>query len=200
MTRTGRRPGNPGTREAILTAARDAFSRQGYAGASVRRIAAAAGVDPALVHHYFGTKDELFTAALELPFTPAKVLPQVIAGDPDGIGERLLRTFLGIWDGPGGQQGLAALRTMLARDAEVGLFREFLISQVLRRAVEEYGLPDAAVRVPLAASQLIGVVLVRYVLRLEPLAGASVDWIVATVGPTIQRYLTGELPAPGPAD
>jgi AcrR family transcriptional regulator len=194
VARTGRRPGNPGTREAILAAAREAFARHGYAGASVRRIAAAAGVDPALVHHYFGTKDDLFAAALELPFSPAKVLPEVLAGDRDGIGERLLRVFLGIWDGPAGQRALAALRATLASEADAGLFREFVISQVLRRAAAEYAISDAARRIPLAASQLIGLVIGRYVLRIEPLAGATVDWLAATVGPTIQRYLTGDLP------
>ncbi|HEY3505836.1 MAG TPA: TetR family transcriptional regulator [Actinocatenispora sp.] len=194
MARTGRRPGNPDTREAILAAARDAFARQGYAGASVRRIAAAAGVDPALVHHYFGTKGDLFAAALKLPFSPDRLLPEVLSGDRDGIGERVVRAFLGIWDGPAGPQALAALRAVLASDADAGLLREFLISQLLRRAADEYALSDAATRIPLAASHLIGIVLARHVLRIEPLAGASVDWLAATVGPTIQRYLTGDLP------
>src|SRR3982751_1808342 len=90
MARTGRRPGNQDTREAILASARQAFAERGFDGASIRHIATGAGVDPALVHHYFGAKDQLFLAALQVPVDPGTLLPQALAGDPDTVGERLL--------------------------------------------------------------------------------------------------------------
>src|SRR5258706_15310717 len=100
MARTGRRPGNQDTREAILAAARRAFSERGFDGASIRAIATSAGVDPALVHHYFGSKDQLFVATMQLPIDPSQFLPKVFEGGIDGVGERLVRTFLQLWDSP----------------------------------------------------------------------------------------------------
>ena len=98
VARTGRRPGHQDTREAILAAAREAFAERGFDGASIRLIAAGAGVDPALVHHYFGTKDQLFLDAMQAPIDPAQIIPQALAGGVDGVGERLVRTLLGVWD------------------------------------------------------------------------------------------------------
>ncbi len=195
MARTGRRRGKPDTRAVILHAARDAFADRGFDGASIRQIAAAADVDPALVHHYFGTKDDLFLAAMEIPIDPAKLLPEVLAGDRDTVGPRLVAMFVGVWDGPAGTPALAMVRTMLHHEWGARLVREFVIAQILRRVVSEYDIPDAEVRVPLVASQLFGLVMARYLVRLEPLASAPAPWIVATVGPTIQRYLTADLPA-----
>src|SRR5436190_21555417 len=106
MVRTGRRPGNQDTREAILTAARDAFAERGFDGASIRAIATTAGVDPALVHHYFGNKDQLFLAAIEAPINPAELLERVAAGDPSDVGERLVHTFLSVWDSPAGSAAI----------------------------------------------------------------------------------------------
>jgi len=100
MARTGRRPGESGTQQAILDAARAAFTETGYDGATMRGIARAAGVDPALVHHYFGTKEDLFVAAMQLPFDPAVIIPALLAPGIDGLGERILRLFLSIWDSP----------------------------------------------------------------------------------------------------
>src|SRR5256885_14286274 len=100
MARTGRRPGNQDTREAIVEAARKAFAERGYDRASIRAIATSAGVDPALVHHYFGTKDELFLATVNAPIDPATILPAVLAGDRDELPERLVRTFVSVWDHP----------------------------------------------------------------------------------------------------
>src|ERR687890_2439282 len=98
--RRGRRPGAPDTRATILDAARTAFAQKGFAGTTIRAVATAAGVDAALVHHYFGTKDDLFLAALELPVDPRVALAPAIAAGPDGAGERMLRVFLSVWDDP----------------------------------------------------------------------------------------------------
>ncbi|MEV5819474.1 TetR family transcriptional regulator [Micromonospora harpali] len=193
--RTGRRPGNPGTREAILDAARAAFAERGFDAASIRSIAAAAGVDPALVHHYFGGKDQLFLAAMGAPLDPGELLPRVLAGDPDGVGERLVRTFLGVWDSPAGTAAVALLRSAVSNEWTARLLREFLVTQVLRRVLHHLDVDPAELplRGSLVASQLVGLALMRYVVRLEPVASAPPETLVAAVGPTVQRYLRGGL-------
>ncbi|MFI7605173.1 TetR family transcriptional regulator [Micromonospora sp. NPDC049366] len=193
--RTGRRPGNPDTREAILDAARAAFAERGFDAASIRAIAAAAGVDPALVHHYFGSKDQLFLAAMQAPVDPRELIPKVLAGDRDGLGERLVRMFLGVWDSPAGTAGVALLRSAVSNEWTARLLREFLTTQVLRRVLDHLDVAPAEVplRGSLVASQLIGLAMMRHVIRLEPIASASPETLAATVGPTVQRYLTGDL-------
>ena len=201
MRPTGRRPGNPDTREAVLAAARAAFAERGYDGATIRGIATAAGVDPALVHHYFGNKDKLFLAAVEAPADPAEFLPEVFADGPDALGENVLRLFLRLWDGPIRPTGLALIRSAVGNEWTARLLREFLVSQVMRRVVATLDLSPAEreARGALVASQLVGLVMTRYVLKIEPVASAAGESLVAAYAPTIQRYLTGEveLPVPG---
>ncbi|MBO4206056.1 TetR/AcrR family transcriptional regulator [Micromonospora echinofusca] len=198
--RTGRRAGKPDTRESILAAARTVFAERGFDGASIRAIAAGAGVDPALVHHYFGTKDQLFLAAMNSPVDPRELLPQVLDGDPGEVGTRLVRTFLGIWDSPAGSAAVALLRSGLTNEWTARLLREFLTTQVIRRVLQHLDLDpvEAPLRGSLVASQMIGLAMMRYVIRLEPVASVPAETLVGTVGPTVQRYLTGDLPA-GPA-
>ncbi|SCL18618.1 DNA-binding transcriptional regulator, AcrR family [Micromonospora pallida] len=193
--RTGRRPGNPDTREAILSAARTAFAERGFDAASIRAIASAAGVDPALVHHYFGSKDKLFLAAMNAPVDPGRLLPGVLDGDPERIGERLVRMFLGVWDSPAGVAGVALLRSAVTTEWTARLLREFLVTQVLRRVLQHLGAAPAELplRGSLAATQMAGLVLMRYVIKLEPLASTPPETLVTAVGPAVQRYLTGPL-------
>ncbi|MEW2377798.1 TetR family transcriptional regulator [Micromonospora sp. NPDC047812] len=193
--RTGRRPGNPDTRQAILDAARAAFAERGFDRASIRAVAAAARVDPALVHHYFGSKDRLFLAAMHAPADPAELLPRVLAGDRAGLGERLVRAFLGVWDSPAGTAGVALLRSAVSNEWTARLLREFLVTQVLRRVLDQLDVDPAELplRGSLVASQLIGLAMMRHVVRLEPVASAAPETLVAAVGPTVQRYLTGDL-------
>ena len=195
--RTGRRPGNPDTREVILGAARSVFADRGYDKASIRAIASAAEVDPALVHHYFGTKEQLFLAAMQSPIDPGQLLPEVLAAGVDGAGERLIRTILRVWDGPAGKAGVALIRSALTNDWTARLFREFISTQVLRRAMTELAIDpaEAPLRSSLIASQIGGMIMMRYVIRLEPIASAPPETIVASIGPTLQRYLVGDLPS-----
>ncbi|MEU8423603.1 TetR family transcriptional regulator [Micromonospora sp. NPDC048835] len=194
--RTGRRPGNPGTREAILDAARTAFADRGFDAASIRAIAGTAQVDPALVHHYFGSKDQLFLAAMNFPVDPGQLVPKVLAGDRDGAGERMVRVFLGVWDSPTGSAAQALLRSAVSNEWTARLLREFVTTQVLRRVLENLDVDpvELPLRGSLVATQMIGLAMMRHVVRLEPVASADPETLVAAIGPTIQRYLTAPLP------
>ena len=186
----GRPAGGGDRRTSILDAARGEFAAKGYVGTSVRGIARGAAVDPALVHHYFGTKEQVFVAAMELPFDPAERLPQVLAGDPDGVGERLLHMFLGMWDDPEFREPmLGLLRSAVTGEQGAKLLREFVGGALLGRVAEALGGIDP-LRVQAAAAQMVGVVILRHVVRMEPMASASPDEIAALVAPTLQRYLT----------
>jgi AcrR family transcriptional regulator len=205
MARTGRRRGSPDTREAIVHAAAAAFAEKGFDGASIRAIAAIAGVDPALVHHYFGTKEQLFLATVNAPLNPADLVPRVVAGDIEGVGERLVRTLLAAWDNPAvSRAGAALLRTAVQHDWSRRMLREFLTTQVLRRVMRELRIDPAEgpTRAALVASQVMGLIMIRYIMGFEPLASAEPEAVVAAVAPTIQRYVTGPLPrldTPAPA-
>jgi AcrR family transcriptional regulator len=190
-----RGPGRPADggdrRTAIVAAARAEFAAKGYAAASVRGIAREAGVDPALVHHYFGTKEQVFVAAMELPFDPAERLPEVLSGDPARLGERLVRLFVSIWDEPDFRAPmLGLLRSAMTGEQGATMLREFVGGALLGRVAAAVGDVDP-LRVQAAAAQMVGVVLLRHVVRLEPIASASQEDLVALVAPVVQRHLLG---------
>lgn len=192
--RRGRRPGAPDTRAAILDAARGLFAAQGYAGTSVRSVAAAAGVDASLVHHYFGTKDQLFIAALELPVDPRSRLAGVIAQGPDGAGERMLRVFLSVWDDPELKLPLLGLARNMLDPSGQRLLTDGFLPAVLQPIGVALGVDRPETRMPLVASQIIGLIMLRYLLEVEPVASMPADDVVTIYAPTVQRYLTGPLP------
>jgi AcrR family transcriptional regulator len=197
MTRGGRRPGDSGTRQAILGAAKEAFGSQGYSATSVRAVARTAGVDPSLVLHFFGSKDGLFEAALELPVDLSEVVAQLLAGAADTLGERLVRTFLAVWDGtPGQGPMLAMLRSAVSHEDSAAMLRQLLLRVILlpvtRGAGGAHG-DQPELRAALVASQVVGLAVSRYVLRFEPVASADADTLAKLLGPTLQRYLTGAL-------
>ena len=191
--RRGRRPGTPDTRAAILTAARSLFAANGYAGTSVRSVAAAAGVDASLVHHYFGTKDDLFIAALELAVDPRVAILPVVEGGLDGAGERLMRLFVSVWDDEQTRLPLLALVRGILDPGGQQLVTDGFLRMVLGPLGAGLGVDDPDRRLPLVASQLVGLVILRYVLAVEPLASMPADELVAIYGPTLQRYLAGPL-------
>lgn len=194
QSRRGRRPGSPDTRAAILAAAREAFAGKGFAGSSVRGIAAAAGVDSALVHHYFGSKDDLFLAALEIPVDPRELLLPAIAGGVDGAAERMLRVFLSVWDDPELRLPLLGLVRSVVESGGQRLMREGFLPVVLEPVGAALGVDRPQLRMPLVASQVLGLIVVRYVVELEPVASMSPDDVVAIYAPTLQRYLSEPLP------
>ena len=193
-TARGRRPGAPDTRAEVLAAARASFAERGFRGTTIRAVAASAGVDPALVHHYFGSKDDLFVAALQIPVDPREVLAPVVAAGPDGAGERLMRTLLGVWDDPAVQPGLLALVRSLISDDSGGLVRDAFIPVVVGPVLATLVADRPDVRIPLVASQVVGLIVARYVIALPPMAQMPAEDVVARVGPVVQHYLTGDLP------
>jgi AcrR family transcriptional regulator len=192
--RRGRRPGGGDTRTALLDAARVVFAERGYDGATVRAIADRAGVDPAMVNHWFGGKEPLFVAALNLPADPAAIIAEALPGDPDELAERLIARLLRVWDETGGAQLATLLQSIASHEVAAGLLREF-IGRVLVGKVLSTVAPDRPeLRATLAGSQMFGLAFVRYVLKVEPLASADHATIIAAVAPNMQRYLTGPLP------
>lgn len=193
--RPGRRPGDSQTRVAILAAARARFAALGYDAASVRAIARAADVDPALVLHYFGSKATLFTEALAFPFEAAEVVERIVAGPRAQLGRRLALFFLSIWDDPHRREPMMAmLRAATTSSDAADLLRAGLVERVLRPVGEHLGGEDAALRVSLCGAHLVGLGITRYIVHLEPLASIEPEAVVDLVAPALQRYLTGTLP------
>lgn len=201
----GRRAGESRTREAILDAARRRFGEQGYDGATIRGIAADARVNPALVHHFYGTKERLFAAAMRLPVVPSEIITSLLGAErdrlgeefPPRIGEILVATMLRIWDVADIRTAfLGLLRSAATTEQGVVMLREFVTSTIVASLTQAAGLGDDSqgrYRATLVASQVVGLGFARYVLGLEPLASATTGELVAAIGPTVQRYLTGDI-------
>jgi AcrR family transcriptional regulator len=188
VARTGRRPGISGSREKILAAARSSFSRNGYDGATIRDIAASAQVDPALVRHYFGSKEHLFIEALQFPVDPVEFVPRLLAPGREGLGERLASFFLETWDGPAGRPFLALVRSVTTSEDAAEMLRQFVSREIIGRIAASLELDRPELRAGLAGSQLIGLAMVRYVIKLEPIASADRTELAKAVGPSIQAY------------
>ncbi|WP_328439241.1 TetR family transcriptional regulator [Streptomyces sp. NBC_00444] len=195
---TARRRGRPrrtesaDTRDRILNAAREEFSERGYEKTSVRAIAKAAGVDSALVHHYYGTKEQVFEAAVEVAFAPAlKVRDVVVEGPLDDVGERMTRVIFGLWENPVTRAPLLAIvRSAVNTEAAAAVFRRLVSAQLMRRIAGQLDAPDAELRAELAAAQLVGVAMMRYVIKIEPVASVDVEQIITRVAPVVQGHLT----------
>ncbi|MDQ2957164.1 MAG: TetR family transcriptional regulator [Actinomycetota bacterium] len=192
--RTGRRPGGSGTRTDILEAARKLFAERGYAGATIRAIAHEAGVDGALIHHFFASKEGVFAAAIQDTFAPSEILPPVLEAGVEGMGERLVRTFLNKWEEPkSDQQLLAVLRSAVSNEEAAQQLRNFLTQELLGRITKSLDDEDSELRATLIGAQLVGVAFLRYVLAYGPIAHMPTESLVTMLSPTIQRYLTEPL-------
>ncbi len=193
--RPGRPPGTSDTRERILVSARELFARNGIDKTSIRAIAADAGVDPALVHHYFGTKTQLFAAAIHIPIDPMQVIGPLQQVPIEEIGHVLPSLLLPLWDSELGKGFIATLRSILA-GGDTSLIRTFLQEIIAKEVGTRVDNPPGSgpIRVQFVASQLVGVVMARYILELDPFKSLPVEQIVETIAPNIQRYLTGDLP------
>lgn len=196
--RSGRRPGKPQTKHAILEAARQLFAARGFERTTVRAVAARASVDPALVHHYFGSKDGLLEAALRPPLRALAGIQSITESRVEQRGERIVRLFLSLWsDEEEGAAYLAVVRCAASNDRAAAIMRRVIMQQIMGPVIASLGVPDAPLRANLVGSQLIGLVMARHVVRLEPIATATTETIVAAVAPTIQRYISEPLLAAG---
>lgn len=195
MARTGRRPGSSGTRERISASARQAFAESGFEGATIRSIAGRAGVDPALVHHYFGSKEELFVATMQLPFDPQRLAEMLAAGGLDGIGERLIRFAVGVWRQPGLQLVVQGIARSATSDERAAASLRRLLETTLLPAVRRLGVDHPDLRASLLWAQIMGVIFGRFVVRVTPIAEADPEEMVRLLAPALQAVMTAPLPA-----
>jgi AcrR family transcriptional regulator len=190
-SRRGRRKAGGDTRADVLTAARSMFAESGYAATTLRAVAEAASVDPALILHHYGSKEALFRAAMHVPIDPSMIAAILGSGDRNALGERLCVYFLGLWEDEATREPLLAmLRSGLTHDAAADSLRGFVSEALVGRMAMVLDAPDAALRATLTGSQLVGLAMARYLLRIEPLASADAATVTAWVAPTLQRYLT----------
>lgn len=175
-----------------MAAARRQFAESGFDRTSLRSVARQAGVDSSLVAHFYGSKQKLFVAVVELPFNPAEVLPGLLAGDRREAGLRLARFVLGILESPDGRERMTGLVRSAASEPEAArLVRERVTRELLGPLAESLGADDAALRASLVSSQIVGLVMARYVIGIEPLTSTDPATVAKTIGPVLQRYLTG---------
>ena len=193
-TRSGRRPGTTQTRNAIAASARQLFSERGYDRVSLRAIAADARVDPALVVHFFGSKEQLFLSVVEFPFEPGVVLPELLAGDPRTVGRRFAEFVVGTWEDPSARARLIAIvRAAASEPRAAAVLRELVSRQLVGTIAGTLGAADAELRATLVGSQIVGLAMARYVIGVEPLASVEPDRLVELIAPTLQRYLVEPL-------
>jgi len=188
----GRRRGSADSRAEIIAAAGREFIERGYDGASIRGIGRRAGVDAALVHHYFADKAELFAESVQAPIRPDRLVAEILQGPRDEVGATLIRTLLNtIEQGKTRDRVIGLIRTALGHDFAATMLRQFLFREVFHRIADGLGVADGELRATLVASQVVGLMVVRYGVKAEPLASASIDEVVRRVGPVIQWHLIG---------
>ncbi|MGZ2225416.1 TetR/AcrR family transcriptional regulator [Glutamicibacter nicotianae] len=184
------------TKAAILKAASKEFSHAGYEAASLRSVARRARVDPALVHHYFKDKDDLFVQTMHIPVNPGEIIAQAATAPLEQMGEALVRALLTTWRKPAFRTAATAMiRGLISSSSATKILRPFLQKEIFSRLGSRLPEESAEPRVALVASQIIGLIVARYIIDLEPLASMDDEQVIELVAPAIQRYLTGELPA-----
>jgi AcrR family transcriptional regulator len=194
VRRRGRRPGGTDTREALVNAAREVFIEQGFDGATVRAIASRAGVDAAMVNHWFGGKDGLFgEAVLKLPFNAQEIIADLLAVDAEHIGDAIVRRFVTTWDTTGGGVFTALMRSVASHEEAAAMLRDFFFKHVFKHVIGRLAPDNHEFRATLVATQIVGMGMIRYVAKFEPFASAEVDMVAAAVAPTLQRYITGKI-------
>jgi AcrR family transcriptional regulator len=190
----GRRPGASGTRDAIAAAARRLFAERGFDRTTIRAVGEQAGVDPALVLHFYGSKQQLFVAVVDLPFEPESVLPELVAGDQERLGYRLASFLVAMLESDEGRSRITGLvRAAASEPRAAAMVRELVATRIFKPLTEALDVDDAPLRATLVGSQVIGLTMARYVVRVEPLASAAPETVVAAIAPTLQRYLLGPL-------
>jgi AcrR family transcriptional regulator len=197
VRRSGRRQGYSSTREDIIRSAQKLFAERGFRGATMRAIAMDARVDAALIHHFFTSKEGVFSAAVGDAFRPGQILEAVLPAGPGEVGGRLVRAFLALWDDPKTRDPmLAVVRSAVSYDDAARLVSDFVTTQVIGHVVKLHAASDKELRTTLIGSQVIGMLMVRYVIKIEPLSSLAPDAVSALLGPVIDRYLIDDLDVP----
>ncbi|MBB2968543.1 TetR family transcriptional regulator [Leifsonia aquatica] len=196
--RVGRRPGNASTRAAVLAAASSRFASDGFAATTIRRVAADAGVDPSQVMQFFGSKDDLFAAAMSVPSSALRRFDTAFEGPDEHLGERVVRAFLEAWEGPADESEplMAMLRGAIVNEQASTQLRDFIQARLVHGA--RHGRDGVALRAGLAAAMLVGIITSRRIIGVPTVADADHEQLVATVGPAIQLILMPG-PSAGPA-
>ncbi len=192
-----RRSKGEATRERILNTAQAVFAELGYTQASVRQIAAAAGVDQSLVHHYFGTKKALYLEATRIPFDPEEVAAEAMGRADEELGEAIIETIIRLMNSPAGIAHLALIRSMLAPKRELGALRDYLVEFILTTVAKRIGgdKKQARLRAGIIGSQVGGLIMARYIVGIEVIAALSDDEVIAIYGPILQRLIDMPLEA-----
>jgi AcrR family transcriptional regulator len=192
--RTGRRPGSSGTRDAIAESACRQFAELGYDRTTIRGVAADAGVDPALVVHFFGSKQKLFVSVMALPFEPEERMPEILAGRRSELGLRVARFAVGLLEDPQARSVMTGIVRSAASEEEAArMVRELVAKRIVGAIADSLEVADARLRANLVSSQIIGLIMARYIVRVEPLASLAPEALIAAIAPNLQRYLTGTL-------
>ncbi|MGY2896975.1 TetR/AcrR family transcriptional regulator [Deinococcus sp. UYEF24] len=192
--RRGRRPGTSSSRQAILEAARARFAEDGYT-TTIRKIATDAGVNPALIMQFFGSKEDLFAAVMSISQGALSRIDQAFEGSEQGLGERVTRAHLTLWesDPQDSEALLAMLRAAVSTPQAAGQLREFIQARLLKQlGLRLHGEHDAAVRSGLASSMLMGVIVGRRIVQVPVLAAEDLESVIRMVAPAIQMVLTGK--------
>jgi AcrR family transcriptional regulator len=190
--RPGRWRSGAESRQRILEAARDLFGQHGYGGTTVRAIAAAAEVDPAMVFYFFDTKQGLFAAAIEMSDNVPPAIESIFAGGLDGIGERIVRTLVENLDKSDRAPLVMLTRSAPTHEKSETLLREFIDREITDRLAAMLDAPDAALRAGMVNAQILGLAVTRYIVRIEPIASLPAEELVARFGPLVQHCLTPE--------
>lgn len=193
--RRGRRPGVSTTRQAVLDAARARFASDGFAATTIRLVAADAGVDASQVMQFYRSKDELFAAVMAVPASVLEQFDTAFEGPDEGLGERVVRAFLGAWEGRREESEplMAMLRGAIVNENASEQLRDFIQSRLLAGASERSD-AEAALRAGLASSMLVGVVTGRRIIGVPTLVMADTEQLVAVLAPAIQQVLAGASP------
>ncbi|MEV0671037.1 TetR family transcriptional regulator [Mycobacterium sp. NPDC050441] len=190
MPPRGRRPGHPGTRDELVATARRMFAEGGYDKTSLRDIATAARVDPALIRHYFGSKADLFRATVGWPFDPEQFSGRILDDGPAGLAERLTEAFFELWEHPDTRAPLLAiLRGAATHEESAALVRQFIEQRLYPQIATALPGADAELRVDLAMGQLLGIAYLRHILRIEPIASQSTEELIARAVPAVRAHL-----------
>lgn len=186
---SGRRPGDSTAKEGILRTASSLFARQGYDKTSLRQIASTAQVDPSLILHYFGSKRKLFVTSMAPLMEGPKLLPEALSGNDNTVGERLAAMFVNLLSTGETQKMMLGMFRSASSDADAAdALRQFVESAIMKTVEEYLPGPDKKIQANILGSQMIGIFVARYIVKLEPIASIDDDQLIKYLAPRLQAH------------